>query len=414
MRQDLDQLMSERGIGAAVVTGAVRNNPSLHYMTKGAHLTRAILVKRQGREPILIHQAMERDEAAKSGLTTVDLSQFDEGGLLQESETRLEATIKLFGRIFQEFGIAGRIGFYGVAEQGSSYTLLKALDDNLIDVTIIGEYENDIFDVARATKDSDEIERMKRVGQATATVVGEMIDLIRDQVVRRSKDDPEIEMLVKHNGAPLTIGDVKRYVRGRLLVHDLEDSEGMILAIGRDAGVPHSRGKEDDPLCLGQSIVLDLFPRETGGGYFSDVTRTFCLGYAPPDVRKAYNDVQKCFDRVMAALEPGTPTRHFEELACDIFEAQGHNTHRIDRTQQAGYVHSLGHGVGLKLHERPAINLSPTNKDELRPGSVVTVEPGLYYPEKGFGIRIEDTVYVDEDGQVHSLTDLSKQLVIEL
>jgi Xaa-Pro aminopeptidase len=243
----------------------------------------------------------------------------------------------------------------------------------------------------------------------------EMIDFIRDhQAVRRAKDGSAVEMLVKSDGTPLTVGDVKRFGRGRLLVHELEDPEGMIFAIGRDAGVPHSRGEPDDPICLGQTIVFDFFPREMGGGYFHDVTRTFCLGYAPPEVEKTYNDVHECFDRVIEALEPDTPTRRYEELTCEVFEAQGHNTHRVDSSKQEGYVHPLGHGTGLKIHERPIFGLSPTNQDVLRPGSVVTIEPGLYYPDEGFGIRIEDTVYLDKYGQFHSLTEYDKELVVEI
>jgi Xaa-Pro aminopeptidase len=415
MKQDLDQLMSEREIDAAVVTGSVQNNPSLYYMANGAHLTRGILVRPRGQEPVLIHQSMERDEAAKSDLATLDLAQFDYRGLIQESENALQARVKLFRKIFEQLGVSGRVGFYGLQEQGSSYAFLKALEAALPDVTVVGEYENDIFDVARATKEPEEIERMRRVGQATSTVMHEIIGFIRDhQVMRRPQGGSEVEMLVKSDGTPLTVGDVKRFGRSRLFVYELEDSEGMIFALGGDAGVPHSRGEPDDPICLGQSIVFDLFPRELGGGYFHDMTRTFCLGYAPPEVQQAYDDVRACFDQVMAALEPDTPTRPYEELTCEIFEAQGHNTHRIDRTLQQGYVHSLGHGVGLKLHERPAISLSPDNQDRLRPGSVVTIEPGLYYPERGYGIRIEDTVYLDDNGQFHSLTDFPKELVVEI
>jgi Xaa-Pro aminopeptidase len=299
-------------------------------------------------------------------------------------------------------------------EQGSSFALLNALDQTLDDVTIVGEYENDIFKVARASKGSDEIERMRRVGLATSTVMRDTIDFVRGHSVNPTEDDSEPQQLVKEFGTPLTIADVKRYVRSRLLSHGLEDSEGMIFSIGHDAGVPHSRGEADTPLCLGKTIVFDLFPRETGGGYFHDVTRTFCVGHAPLDVRGAYNDVKECFDQVVAALKPGVPTHHFEEMACDIFEKRGHNTHRTDRTLPVGYVHSLGHGVGLKLHERPSINLSQANRDRLLPGSVVTVEPGLYYPDRGFGVRIEDTLYLDEDGQVHSLTNVAKELVVEL
>jgi Xaa-Pro aminopeptidase len=411
MKQDLDPLMAERGIDTAVVTGSGSNNPSMYYMVNGAHLGGGILVKRRGQEPTLIHYPIERDEAAKSGLATLDMTHFDYTGLLRESENALEATVKLYRKIFDELDVTGRVAFYGMAEQGRSYALLKSLDEALDGVTIGGEYENDIFTAARATKEAGEVARMRQVGRATATVMREMIDFIRDhRVVRRA----EGEVLVKSDGEPLTIGDVKRFGRSRLFVHELEDPEEMIFAIGRDAGVPHSRGEAESPLCLGQSIVFDFYPCEMGGGYFHDMTRTFCLGYAPPEVQKVYDDVRECFEQVMAALESGALTRRYEELVCDVFEAQGHNTHRLDREKQEGYVHSLGHGVGLRLHERPAFGLSPSNQDVLRPGAVFTVEPGLYYPDKGLGVRIEDTVYLDQDGQFHSLTDFPKELVIEV
>jgi len=415
VKQDLEQLMTERGIDAVVVTGGVHNNPSMYYMANGAHFTHGILVKRRGHDPVLIHLPMERDEAAKSGLATLDFTHFDYRRLIQESESALEARVKFYRKVFQELGVTGMVGFYGVGEQGTSYAVLKNLDETLKDITVVGEFENDIFDVARATKDHNEVERMRRIGQATGTVMREIMGFIRDhQVVCRSEGDSEVEMLVKSDGDPLTIGDVKRFGRSRLFVYELEDSEGMIFATGRDAGVPHSRGEQHAPLILGQSIVFDLFPREMGGCYFHDMTRTFCLGYASPEVRKVYDDVKECFERVMADLEPGAPMRRFEELACEIFESQGHNTYRINPVQQYGYIHSLGHGVGLKLHERPTFGLAPTNKDLLLPGAVVTVEPGLYYPEKGFGVRIEDTIYLDDNGQFHSLTEYAKELVLEM
>jgi Xaa-Pro aminopeptidase len=415
MKQDLDQLLQEREIDAAVVVGGAHNNPAMYYMTHGAAISGGILIKPRGRAPVLIHHAMERDEAVKSGLATMSMSDLDYAGLRMASENALAADVKLYRKIFQTLDVHGRVAFYGMGERGASYVLLRALDDALEDVTLTGEYENDIFDVARATKDADEIARMRRAGQATSTIMRETMDFIQGhQVVRRSQAGSDVETLVKQDGTPLTIGDVKRFVRGRLFLYALEDPEGMIFSTGRDAGVPHSKGKADAALHLGQSIVFDLFPREMGGGYFHDMTRTFCLGYAPPEVKKAYQDVKTCFEQVVAALEPGAPTRRYEALTCDIFESQGHNTHRVDRSKQNGYVHSLGHGTGLKIHGRPRFGLMDSNQDTLQPGAVFTIEPGLYYPEQGFGVRLEDTFYLDEDGQFHSLTDLEKTLVLEM
>jgi Xaa-Pro aminopeptidase len=160
--------------------------------------------------------------------------------------------------------------------------------------------------------------------------------------------------------------------------------------------------------------VFDIFPREAGGGYFFDMTRTFCLGYAPPEVDDAYRDVEACVDMLIDAYEVGREARHYQQMTCDFFEKRGHPTVASDSTTEEGYVHSVGHGLGLAIHEEPRFSDNPTNTDVLRPGHIFTCEPGLYYPERGFGIRIEDVIWIDSGGTVHNLTDFPKELVIEL
>jgi len=104
--------------------------------------------------------------------------------------------------------------------------------------------------------------------------------------------------------------------------------------------------------------------------------------------------------------------RTYQELACDIFEEMGHATPRTDPQAESGYVHTLGHGVGLELHSHPRFSASELNADRLEPGSVFSIEPGLYYPDKGYGVRIEDLWTVDQAGVFHCLTDFPKGLVI--
>ncbi len=106
----------------------------------------------------------------------------------------------------------------------------------------------------------------------------------------------------------------------------------------------------------------------------------------------------------------GKPCRELEELVLNYFESKGHQTLRTNPQAQEGYVHSLGHGVGLDVHELPVINMH--SEHILERGDVFTIEPGLYYPSKGFGIRIEDTLFIDFDGKTHNLTDLPKDLVL--
>jgi Xaa-Pro aminopeptidase len=203
-------------------------------------------------------------------------------------------------------------------------------------------------------------------------------------------------------------------VRLILLEHDLEDAEGMIFAQGRDGGVPHSRGEADEILRPGEAIVFDLFPRPVGGGYFHDVTRTWSLGHAREDVQRDFNLVLDVFHRSLEAVEIGRPTREAATQVCEWFESAGHPTQLSSPGTTEGYVHSLGHGLGLNVHEAPGISHQSPEKTVFKAGNVVTIEPGLYYPDKGYGIRVEDTVYIDESGHLHNLTNFPYDLVVPL
>jgi Xaa-Pro aminopeptidase len=109
----------------------------------------------------------------------------------------------------------------------------------------------------------------------------------------------------------------------------------------------------------------------------------------------------------------GTPTNTVQKMVCEFFEANGHPTVLNTPGTTKGYVHSLAHGLGLNVHEAPYF---PTfsEKYHLKPGNVFTIEPGLYYPDEGYGVRIEDTVYLNEKGELETLTDCPYDLVIEL
>jgi Xaa-Pro aminopeptidase len=408
MKTDLDRLMAERGLDAFVVLGRVHNNPIMHYMVNGAKMTVAEVVKRRGEPAVLIHGSMERDEAAKSGLVTRSREHYDLIGLMQQEGDRFKAIVRYYAKVLVDLvGLRGNVGVYGSADLGQTLALLAELRQVLPGIEFVGEADLSIFDVAMMTKDADEVARIRRMGQVTAEVVGETVDFLRGHQVHESK-------LVKRDGEALTIGDVKRAIRRMIMERGVEDAEEVIFAIGRDAGVPHSHGEEGDPLVLGKTIVYDIFPQESGGGYFFDMTRTFCLGYVEPEAEAVYDDVRGCLETVIAAMQPDGLARDYQNLACDYFEQRGHPTIRSDRNTLEGYVHTLGHGIGLQLHSRPSISHIGNNDDRLVRGSVFTVEPGLYYPERGFGVRIEDVLHVDENGQFHNLTNYPRDLVIDL
>jgi Xaa-Pro aminopeptidase len=196
----------------------------------------------------------------------------------------------------------------------------------------------------------------------------------------------------------LTLGDLKRFVSAEIARLGMIEDHETILSQGRDAGVPHSRGDASARVRPSVPIVLDIFPADKASGYFFDLTRTFCVGEIPDDLRRIHADVLDAFTRARDAMRPDTPASSYQALVCDLFEAKGYATLRSNPATLEGYVHSLGHGVGLEIHEKPSFTLTPSNHDLIETGDIVTIEPGLYFPDREIGVRIEDTFVVREDG----------------
>jgi Xaa-Pro aminopeptidase len=136
------------------------------------------------------------------------------------------------------------------------------------------------------------------------------------------------------------------------------------------------------------------------------MTRTVVKGRHSPEVRKMYDIVLEAQKLAFEAIKPGVTGKHVNDIVCEHFERHGYGTTRTKSPD--GFIHSTGHGVGIDIHEYPSIGES--GLDPLKPGQVVTVEPGLYKPGIG-GVRIEDMVVVTEDGNVN-LTKFPKELVV--
>ncbi len=410
MLADLDRLMAERGLDAMLVAGATYANPPMAYVMKGAHVGKATLyLHKRGSTPVVIANPMEREEAAQAGYPVHLTSDFDYAGLLKASGgDALAAEVAYFRRIFETFAVRGRVGFYGFMDQGAAYRRLQALAAALADVEIVGELEDNVIVAARATKSAEEIARIREAGRRTQAVVQDTLDFLRQHRA-------DAEGLVRRaDGEVLRVGDVHAFVRSRIAARGLQDPEGFIFATGRDASIPHSKGTLDAPMRTGESIVFDIFPQEVGGGYFFDFTRTFALGYAPAALEKLYADVLGCLNHLKAAFRAGEYTRVYQQMTCDYFEARGYTTLRQDTRALSGYIHSIGHGLGLDVHEVPFFRDLATATQRLEPGHVFTVEPGLYYPDQGMGVRLEDVMAVEADGTIVCLTDFPYELVVPL
>jgi Xaa-Pro aminopeptidase len=409
MRSDLDRLMEEANIDALWVSGNLFNNPDMVYLTGIHHVNQADLFKLKNRGAILFHHVdMEREEAAKTGLETQPyFAETPLADYIQKADGDVPLAIAMRIReAMQSFGLtSGAVAISGQVDMAAQHAILEKLKTLVPQIKFTSFYKDNPFLTARMTKDAEEIAHIRAMGKLTTEVIGRVQRFLQACDVKETQ-------LRREDGSPLTVRDVKSRINLWLAELGAENPEDTIFAIGRDGGIPHSSGNPDDVITLGQAIVFDIFPCQAGGGYFYDMTRTWCLGYAPQAVQDLYQQVLDVHHHLIDNLIPNTPFKDYQAMTCEMFAAQGHVTIAQDRTTREGYLHSIGHGLGLNVHEKPFSGLTAAADDRLVPGVVFTIEPGLYYPERGMGVRIEDTIYLNEQGQFEIIAEYPYDLVI--
>ncbi len=411
MRTELDRILQEAGIDAIWVNGNLYNNPDMVYMTGIRHVNHADLFKRVGKEPTLFHVVdMEREEAAKSGMTTqAYFSQQPLTAYVKKCDGKEEKAIALrVKEAMAAYGLTeGTVAISGKTALGPFYAVLQALKPMLPNVRFKSFYSDSPFLKARMTKSADEVGQIRKMGQITTSVMRRVQQFLQGCAVKE-------EIIIHDDGQPVTVRDVKSRINQWLAALGADNPEATIFAIGRDGGIPHNTGNPDDVIMLGKPIVFDIFPCESGGGYFYDMTRTWCLGYAPHTVKDLYDTVLRVHHQIIDALKPKTLFTDYQRMACDLFAKERHTTLAEDKTTRKGYLHSIGHGLGLAVHEKPFSGATADLDDILKPGVVFTIEPGLYYPEEGMGMRIEDTIYLNEENGFEILADYPYDLVIPM
>jgi Xaa-Pro aminopeptidase len=202
------------------------------------------------------------------------------------------------------------------------------------------------------------------------------------------------------DGEPLTCERVKLAVEQAFTANGAFADE-FIVSHGAQTAVGHDMGS--GPIAPDEPICLDLFPRDRESGCFADMTRVFVVGTPSDELVEWHKLCLRALERSVAAVKPGVPGSELHKITCDVFEEHGYPTLRSKKAGevlQDGFYHSLGHGVGLEVHEEPTLGRAP---GELVAGDVIAVEPGLYRNGYG-GCRLEDLVLVtDAGGEV--LTD---------
>ncbi|MEG2928122.1 MAG: Xaa-Pro peptidase family protein [Oscillospiraceae bacterium] len=171
---------------------------------------------------------------------------------------------------------------------------------------------------------------------------------------------------------------------------------GICCVSGENSSLVHG-GATDKKIQKGDNILLDF--GAIYKGYYSDMTRTFCVGEPSQEFKAAYEVVKKANEQGIKQLRDGAVAGDIDAVARGIIDGGGY---------KGMFVHSLGHGVGMDIHDAP--RLAPNSTDILRTGNVVTIEPGIYIPGR-FGIRIEDMLGINEMG-ADNFTSITKQLIV--
>ena len=151
-------------------------------------------------------------------------------------------------------------------------------------------------------------------------------------------------------------------------------------------------------------IVMDIFPRDARTGYFGDMTRTVVRGRASDAQRRLWETVLEGQQLALRAMKPGVDGKEVHDAVTAFFTERGYPTEQR-KGRWTGFFHGTGHGLGLEIHEEPRFG-----RTRFKPGQVLTVEPGLYYPGLG-GVRIEDVVTVTGTG-IRMLSRFEKRLEV--
>ncbi|MFX1486611.1 MAG: M24 family metallopeptidase [Promethearchaeota archaeon] len=402
MIQEFDDELSKAGIDAIIVIGdSTFGNPSLAYVV-GAKATRGgIYIKKAGREPLLIVSDIDIG-SAKEGIVK-DIRSYTRFGYLELAKElgRSKANMEIGARALKELDVKGKVSIAGKVEAGIALSWAEWLKSKGFSVSIEGE----LIDRVRTTKDAAEISKIRDVGKKTEKVIDATLKMLLECEVDRDS------RLKSEGGRPLTVRDVKSFINMRLAEQSLIASEDTIFAVGAEGADPHNVGGESTTITAGTPIVFDIFPQEIGG-YCFDTTRTFVIGNASEKVRKIYGDVLESQQLALDIIRTGMPAKEVMIKVCEFFKERGHRTPTdyINKNipMSEGFIHGLGHGVGLTIGEPPYLTL--TSDEPLREGAVTTVEPGLYFPDE-FGVRIEDVVVVKED-KIRNLSTYHKELEI--
>ena len=367
-----------RPVPNVLIYGDTMRSPELRHEVPVPIPDPFLYAETDGRRVVVLH-ALEvprvREDAPE--LEILPLEQLGVDELFAQGKKGWEVWLETAVRGCRELGIESAV-------VPPSFPLGHAdhLRANGIELTV----ERDLFDNRRRSKNETEIAGIRRAQKACEAA----LDASRDLLRRAQPNGAGLEV----DGEPLTCERIKRVIEDVFADHGVEGSD-MIVAHGQQTAVGHNMGSGQ--IAPNETIVFDLFPRDKATGCYSDMTRTYVVGEPSDEVQEWHKLVKRALETSTAGVKPGVNGQTLFEQVCEQFHEAGYKTQlhkEPGEVLEEGFFHSLGHGVGLEVHELPSMGRAG---QELVPGDVITIEPGLYKPGYG-GLRLEDIVLVTDDG----------------
>lgn len=359
-----------KSTGLILLSGSSPSTTNIHYLSGFTAPDAFLFMKTAGKNYLLV-SSMEKGRAQKQGKSgTLVFTPADLGLKGKRAQNRAE----------QIFALMEKAGIQRILIPSDfPVGLFQTLEKKEIQVSV----DQKPACPERKVKTKAEISKLRKSQQVAVIAMDVAIALIGS-----AKIDHKNHLLIEKE--ILTSEMVRQRIQKTFIDHDCSGAETIVA--GGDQGTdPHERGH--GPLYAGQSIILDIFPRNEKTGYWGDLSRTICRGPAKPELKNLYNAVKAAQAAALRVVKPGICADEVHAAAKEVFEQRGYET-KVENGAHVGFIHGTGHGVGLDIHEDPRVG---TSGEILEAGNVITIEPGLYYPSLG-GVRIEDTIVVTEKG----------------
>jgi Xaa-Pro aminopeptidase len=349
----------------------------MRYLTRFTTSDPFVFIKKPDERGIIIVSQMEAGRASRESISSVmTRTQAGLPDILKTEKNPLKATAKM---------IAGQTGKKILVPPTFPIGLARALEEHCTVAVDSGTVL-----CQRAKKNADEIRMIKEVQDVTTEAMGLAISLIRSASVKKG--------ILYLKGKTLTSEYIRFVMHSHLLEHGCSAVD-TIVSCGEDTATPHITGT--GPLRANEPIIMDLFPFNEQSGYYADMTRTVVKGEPTDEIRDMYATLCNAKHLAISHVKSGVSGAGLHAEVVEYFKDHGYESNT------RGFIHNLGHGVGLHIHELPTVG--PAGK-KLVAGNVITIEPGLYYPGIG-GVRLEDMGAVTRTG-FDNFTSFTEDLIV--